>query len=75
MYYNSIIIITKHLITHYCIMRILKYVNIINRIATIPFINSLSSKHHTPVTRKRIDGGIGQWWWTSTCYDRYYPLT
>ena len=75
MYYNSIIINTKHLITHYCIMRILKYINIIKTIVTIPFINSDSSKHYTPVTRKCIDGGKGQWWSTSTCYDRYYPLT
>ena len=75
MYYNSIIINTKHLITHYCIMRILKYINIMNRIVTIHFINSNSSKHYTPVTRKCIDCGIGRRWWTSTCYDRYYPLT
>ena len=74
-YYNSIIINTKHLITHGCIMRKFNYINVINRIVTILFINRYSSKHHTPVTRKCIDGRISQWWWTRTCYNRYYPLT
>ena len=58
MYYNSIIINTKHLITHYCIMGILKYIKIINTIVSITFFNSDSTKHHTPVTRKCIDGGV-----------------